>query len=192
MAFRIDAIAAARLRCSPEGRASGNPEGIWRWRTNTRTRHSGSGRVEGLRSGRVRRRASTPRSSISATTPDGASTTWPRPTLTTFAGWRDIPRGSGIERRSSECSDRPCRDRAIGSADHAWRAVSGARTLWTRVVDHHPDLVDVAPHPMFSGLERPDQRMLRRAEMRAGVPMRGRVAAPGVATHQAHPQVHPA
>ena len=53
------------------------------------------------------------------------------------------------------------------------------------------DVIDVAPNPALAALERRDERMARRPEVRGGVTVARGVAAPDVSALQALPQVDP-
>jgi hypothetical protein len=53
------------------------------------------------------------------------------------------------------------------------------------------DFIDVAPHPIFAGLNRTHERMLRMVEMLGCVLVFRRVATSRVATNQAHAKVNP-
>src|SRR5713226_606811 len=55
----------------------------------------------------------------------------------------------------------------------------------------HPQLVDVAPDPVFAGLVRPDQRVLGSVEVLRGMPVLRLVAAADMAAAQAQSQVDP-
>src|SRR2546428_12832547 len=55
----------------------------------------------------------------------------------------------------------------------------------------HPQLVDVAPDPVFAGLVRPDQRVLGSVEVLRGMPVLRLVAAADMAAAQAQPPVDP-
>src|SRR5207253_10499626 len=76
---------------------------------------------------------------------------------------------------------------------------TGARALlWASVARPWPaleglelDLVDVAPTPVFSRLERLHDGMAGGVVMLGGVPVRRGIAAADVATGQAEPQVYP-
>jgi hypothetical protein len=56
----------------------------------------------------------------------------------------------------------------------------------------HPDAVDVAPSPLFAGLERPDDRVTRGIRVPRGMAVRRVVAATDVPALQADAQVKPA
>jgi hypothetical protein len=57
------------------------------------------------------------------------------------------------------------------------------------LLDRH--LIDVAPQPSLAALERPDQRMPGRAEVRRRMPVARSIAAADVPARLALPQVHP-
>src|SRR5260370_12196982 len=54
------------------------------------------------------------------------------------------------------------------------------------------DLVRVAPAPVFTRLERPDDRVVHLVEMGGCVPVRRAVATAHMAARHAQPEVHPA
>src|SRR5688572_13516754 len=113
----------AEIRCAAmapsgrmlAGRASGQRRyGTWARNVVGRSRYP----VMAVpRSGPDRKRHSTRRGWISATTPAERSPSWRSRTRTTCAGWRGTHPGCAIGPRSPGCSTQPSRTRVIGSAD---------------------------------------------------------------------------
>lgn len=78
----------------------------------------------------------------------------------------------------------PQDDRAVRAAYAAGRKT--ARLTQRRELARH-DLIDEAPHPTLFRFDRSYERVATAPKMRAGMPIRRRVAAADMTADQAHP-----
>src|SRR5262245_22501486 len=95
---------------------------------------------------------------------------------------------------SGRCNPPPRKSR-LGSTASTPRVIAASSDCWSirgaRLLGQH-DHVDVAPHPVFTRLDRLDDRMPARVIV-LGRMLAGRtVATPDVAAREAHAQVNPA